>query len=149
MAYIQLEDLYGSIEMVAFPKLFAQYETLLQPGQVLLVQGRLDVQEEKEPKLLGERIEPVPSTPPVIPASEPTRSHKAGLYLRLSSNHDDLYDRVTAMLPQHSGVLPVYIRFTDSGKLVRAPQNYWVTPSQELILKLEQLLGADNVALLN
>ena len=60
MAYIQLEDLYGAIEMVAFPKLLAQHEALLQPGRVVLVTGRLDVQEEKEPKLLGERVETVP-----------------------------------------------------------------------------------------
>ena len=68
MAYVGLEDLYGAIEMVAFPKLLAQYEELLQPGQVVLVTGRLDIQEEKEPKLLGERVEPVPETAPPMPA---------------------------------------------------------------------------------
>ena len=56
MAYVQLEDLYGAIEAVVFPKTLAQYEALIQPGQVILVTGRLDIQEEKEPKLLMERV---------------------------------------------------------------------------------------------
>ena len=157
MAYLQLEDLYGSIEMVAFPKLLAQHEALLQAGQVLLVQGRLDVQEEKEPKLLGERVEAVPETPPTAapkrgesaynPATAP--SARAGLYLRLPTDHGDAYENAMRLLTQHGGELPVYIRFADSGKLVRAPRELWVTPNNALIRTLERVLGKDNVAQLD
>ncbi|MBQ5840596.1 MAG: DNA polymerase III subunit alpha, partial [Clostridia bacterium] len=90
MAYIQLEDLYGAIEMIAFPKLLAQYENLLQAGQVLLVQGRLDIQERddtRQPKLVADRVEAVPQTlPAAAPKQEPSAaspSQRAGLYLRL------------------------------------------------------------------
>lgn len=148
MAYVQLEDLYGSIEMVVFPKLLAQHEALLQAGEVVLVQGRLDVQEEKEPKLLGERVEAVPTAPPVAPAKRKP-SDKAGLYLRLPTDHGDVYERVMAALPQYNGTLPVYIRFADNGKLVRAPRDYWVTPNEELTTELKRILGTDNVAKLD
>jgi DNA polymerase-3 subunit alpha len=154
--------------MVTFPKQFAQFEELLQVGQVLLAQGRLDIQEEKEPKLLGERIELVPKEVPRSPqertesayknADTPTaaekttdsaRSARAGLYLRLPTDHGELMDLTTQMLAQNAGDFPVYIRFADSGKLVRAPQNWWISSNEKLLDDLRRLLGADNVAVIH
>ncbi len=150
MAYIRLEDLYGSIEMVAFPKLYAQYENLLQVGQVLLVHGRLDIQEDKEPKLLGERLSAVTedmlhNTPVVTPA----RSAKAGLYLRLPSSSCDETTTAERLCKAHPGDLPVYIRFTDSGKLVRTPSEWWITADSALLTELRAAIGHDNIAQLD
>ncbi len=154
MAYIQLEDLYGAMEMVAFPKLLAQYESLLQPGQVLLVQGRLDIQERddtRQPKLVADRVESVPTDLPAIPAREPAAapkspSAKAGLYLRLPTDSGEVYNHVHRLLAVFEGGLPVYIRFADSGRLVRAPRDWWVSPTPILLQELVRLLGRDNVA---
>jgi len=159
MAYIQLEDLYGSIEAVAFPKVLAQQESLLQPGQVILVTGRLDVQEEKEPKLLIERAEPVPEQVPLgrpdtapkpqatpQPAAKPASSSaRAGLYLRLPTDKGEVYQHTHRLLQVFDGPLPVYIRFADTGKLVRTPKDWWVDPQPVLLEELKRLLGADNV----
>ncbi len=161
MAYVQLEDLYGSIELVAFPKLLSQYEALLQPGQVVLVTGRLDVQEEKDPKLLGERVEPVPEKVPAMPDTAtvatavrkpaPTRqkepSSRAGLYLRLPTDTGDTYRHVQRLLGVFEGSLPVYIRFADTGRLVRTPQSWWVDPQPVLLSELRRLLGDEHVAM--
>ncbi|MBQ8683640.1 MAG: DNA polymerase III subunit alpha [Clostridia bacterium] len=157
MAYIQLEDLYGAIELVAFPKLLAQYESLLQPGQVVLVTGRLDVQEEKDPKLLGERVEPVPEQVPALPATDtaaaPPPEQKApsshpGLYLRLPTASGEVYRHTQRLLRVFEGGLPVYIRFADTGKLVRTPQDWWVDPQSILLQELRRVLGVDNVAVI-
>ncbi len=153
MAYVQLEDMTGAIEMIAFAKLLAQSEELLRAGQVLLVRGRLDVQEEKEPKLIGERVEPVPTElppeSPKMPAAAPPKapSARAGLYLRLPTDSGEVYRHVQRLLQVFEGRMPVYIRFADSGKLVRTPQNWWIDPQPVLKEELERLLGKDNVAL--
>ncbi len=141
MAYIQLEDLYGSIEMIAFPKQYAQHEALLQNGQVVLVRGRLDVGDNL--KLIAEKIEPVTATT----AAPKQPSAKAGLYLRLASE-EQLAAVQTALQP-HRGTLSVYIRFTDSGKLVRAPQEWAVQPSAALREALIDLLGEENVVIID
>ena len=153
MAYIQLEDLYGAIEMIAFPKLLAQYESLLQAGQVLLVQGRLDIQERddtRQPKLVADRVEAVPQTlPAAAPKQEPSAaspSQRAGLYLRLPTDSGEVYNHARRLLAVFEGDLPVYIRFTDSGRLVRAPRDWWVVPQPILLQELKRLLGEDNVA---
>ena len=155
MAYVQLEDMTGAIEMIAFAKLLTQSEELLRPGQVLLVQGRLDIQEEKEPKLIGERVEPVAAEfPPEVPTAEsgeqtPQKpsSVPAGLYLRLPTNSGEVYCHTKRLLQVFDGPLPVIIRFADSGKLVRAPRDWWVEPQSVLLEELKSLLGNDNVVL--
>ena len=157
MAYIQLEDLYGAIEMIAFPKLLAQAEGLLQPGQVVLVQGRLDIPEEGEPKLIGDRIDPVPEQlPPTQAAAQqpaPNTSHgehtggRAGLFLRLPAESGEIYRHAHCLLRVFEGPLPVYIRFADTGRMVRAPQSWWIDPQPILLEELTRLLGEENVVL--
>ncbi len=153
MAYVGLEDLYGAIEMVAFPKLYAQQEELLQAGQVVLVTGRLDIQEEKEPKLLGERVELVPEqvTAPIEkPAPPPTvakSTPRAGVYLRLPTERGPEQDRARLVLSTSPGDTPVYIRFADSGRMVRTPSDWWVTPHADLLDALRVALGKENVAI--
>ncbi len=148
MAYVVLEDLYGTVELVVFPKLLAQRESLLHVGGVVLVTGRLDVQEEQTVKLLGERIEPVPEKLPDPPtlAQDKAPSAKAGLYLRLPTDSGQVFNHTKRLLQAFEGDLPVYIRFADTGRLVRTPRDWWVTPQSILLEELARLLGTENVA---
>ena len=147
MAYVQLEDLYGAIEAVVFPKTLAQYEALIQPGQVILVTGRLDIQEEKEPKLLVERVESVPEQAPPMPAdTNPAPNPRAGLYLRLPSQSGKEFESAYNAVTTAPGTLPVYIRFVDTGAMVKAPKEWCVTPTAPLLQELKRVLGEENVA---
>ena len=55
MAILTVEDLYGSIEVLAFPKVYAQYADLLQEDEKVILQGRVSVEEERPSKLLLDR----------------------------------------------------------------------------------------------
>ncbi len=54
MAFITLEDLLGSIEVVVFPKKYEQYRQILEPDSKIFVYGRASISED-EGKLLLER----------------------------------------------------------------------------------------------
>ncbi len=56
MAFITIEDMYGSIEALIFPKVLASYSHLLQEENVVILQGRLSLREDEEPKLLCETV---------------------------------------------------------------------------------------------
>ena len=146
MAYVRVEDLYGSIETVVFPKTLAQYEELLQAGKAVLITGRLDVQEEEEPKLICQRVELIPDTPPAPPTEPKASNPRAGLYLRLPCNNNMYCESAYNVLKSSPGATPVYIRFTDTGKLVKAPNEWSVTINARLIATLKRELGDDNVA---
>lgn len=56
MAFVTLEDMYGAIEMLVFPKSLETYASLLQEGRVLEVVGKLSLREEEDAKLLCDYV---------------------------------------------------------------------------------------------
>ena len=56
MAFITLEDMYGSIEMIVFPKILEKYNGLLVQDGLIGVRGRLSIREDDSPKLIPEEL---------------------------------------------------------------------------------------------
>jgi len=76
----------------------------------------------------------------------PAPNPRAGLYLRLPSQSGKEFESAYNSVTTAPGTLPVYIRFVDTGRLVKAPQEWNVTPTAPLLQELKRLLGEDNVA---
>lgn len=62
MAFITLEDLMGTIEVVVFPKKYEEYRNYIEPDSKVLVYGRASVS-ETESKLLLEKLVPFSDVP--------------------------------------------------------------------------------------
>lgn len=56
MAFISLEDLVGSVEVMIFPRDYEQYSALLTEDAKIFVRGRVSVEEDKDAKLICEQI---------------------------------------------------------------------------------------------
>ena len=67
------------------------------------------------------------------------------LYLRLPS--DSAIGMVQPILQRFSGRKPVVLYIESTGAKLRAPQNLFVSPTQELVDTLSDMLGAKNVVL--
>lgn len=145
MAFVSLEDMYGAITALVFPKVLEQYGSLLYEGAVVEVQGKLSFTEDKAPELvcqsLGKPADPVSVK---APAGKPVRP---GLYLRLSSQQDSRYDKAMRYIAVFDGgATDLYLTFQDTGKLLRAPAKFRVEINRPLLRALKELLGAENVA---
>lgn len=145
MAFATLEDMYGAITALVFPKVLEQYGSLLYEGAVVAVQGKLSFTEDKAPELvcqsLGKPADPVSVK---APAGKPVRP---GLYLRLSSQQDPRYDKAMRYIAVFDGgATDLYLTFQDTGKLLRAPAKFRVEINRPLLRALKELLGAENVA---
>lgn len=145
MAFVSLEDMYGAITALVFPKVLEQYGSLLYEGAVVEVQGKLSFTEDKAPELvcqsLGKPADPVSVK---APAGKPVRP---GLYLRLSSRRDPRYDKAMRYIAVFDGgATDLYLTFQDTGKLLRAPAKFRVEINRPLLRALKELLGAENVA---
>lgn len=55
MAFVTLEDIQGPIELLVFPRTWAEHAALFEPEQVILVEGKLDA-EGAEPKVLVDSV---------------------------------------------------------------------------------------------
>ncbi len=150
MAYVTLEDLYGSLELVVFSKTLEQYRPLLRTGQTVVVRGRLSAREDEEPRVLVSSVEAAPPPDAVPPADTPPAAKRAvanpGVYLKLPSLDSAVWKQVCCVLRSLPGEVPVYVREASTGKLVRTPRQLWVTPHSVLLDELKQILGNENVA---
>ena len=144
MAYVTLEDLTGTIELVLFPKTLAAITSSLAEGQVAVISGRLSLREDQPPSVIVDRVTAIHSTDDL--PKPPARSAKYGLYLRLMSEQDPAWEAIKAILSRSKGDRPVYIRFADSGKLVKAA-GLSVNADKALLTRLQKLLSEANVAL--
>ena len=59
MAFITLEDLYGSTEILIFPKTYEKYRHQLEPDTLVSVYGHLSVREDEPVKLLADALLPL------------------------------------------------------------------------------------------
>ena len=56
MAFLELEDLVGTVEIVVFPRDYEKYSSLLAEDAKIFVKGRVSVEEDKDAKLICEQI---------------------------------------------------------------------------------------------
>ena len=166
MAFVTLEDIYGSIEALVFPKVLERSADLLTPGSAVKAHGRISFTEEKDPKLVCEYFT-APYCPEAMLAqgardgqsAAPAGGGKApvqirgyntayrGLYLRVPSMNDPLCRKALQYVEVFDGVTDLYLYALDEKKLVRAPARYRVAVNYALVAALKRLLGEENVAL--
>ena len=56
MAFVTVEDLYGSIEIVVFDSVYSKCSNLLVNDSIIMVEGRLSLKEDEEPKIVVKEI---------------------------------------------------------------------------------------------
>jgi DNA polymerase-3 subunit alpha len=61
MAFVDLEDMYGIMELLIFPKIYDKYSTLLFQDNIVIVKGRLSIREDDSPKIIVESVSPISS----------------------------------------------------------------------------------------
>ena len=59
MAFITLEDLYGTIEVVVFPQTLKKYNILLNDDSIVLIKGTMNIVEDDEVKLIAREIKDI------------------------------------------------------------------------------------------
>ena len=152
MAFVTLEDLFGSMELLVFPNVYSRSHTLLREGQIVLAEGRISLTEEKDTKLVCDRIDPPPLPGQALSSGESPQqpkkhSSRPGLYLKVPGKDSREYRKAMQYIAIFDGPTELYLYFQDTGKLVRAPAVYRVDANPVLVRELKRLLGSENVVL--
>ncbi len=151
MAFCSVEDLYGEIEMIVFPKVLAEFSNVLTVGNIVLIDGRISVKDE-EIKLLAEKISVAPKSLQEIgiaPKTEEKTSSKQriGLFLRFNKKDEKLINSVKNLVSIFEGNTPIYLYFEDTKQYEYLGNDYLTTINNPLIKELKLKLGENNVVL--
>lgn len=141
MAFITLEDVVGSIEVIVFPKIYQRCAKILLEDSVVVIKGRISIREEEQPKIIAEEIEPL---------KKGVVMEKVGkLYIRLN---DESWQRDSDLLKpifeKYKGNSPVYIVLGKARKKLMASRNLWVNINSDLIDELSSQVGKENIKIM-
>ncbi|MCT4620851.1 MAG: DNA polymerase III subunit alpha [Marinisporobacter sp.] len=138
MAFVALEDLFGSVEVIVFPQVFDKYINLLQEDSVVIIEGRISMKEEEEPKIIAQKI---------LPLIKKNDEEMKKLYLKISRGQDVdlLFEKIKPILRNHKGNVSVYLYIEEKNKKLKANKELWVTLHDDLIEKLIGILGKECV----
>ncbi|GBD84698.1 DNA polymerase III subunit alpha [bacterium BMS3Abin02] len=133
MVFFELEDLEGSVEVVAFPKAVMAAGPMIREDAVLVVSGHLDHRGDDIKVIAREVIEPELRSDQSVRLKVPA--------VQLSP---DLVSRLQEILANHPGPAPVYIEMTSDGgsKVWKLSDEYRVEPRSALYAELRELLGS-------
>jgi len=136
MAFLKLEDLTGTIEVIVFPKTLDKVKELCVTDSLVIIKGRLSLKEDEPPKLICENIEPLEkmNTSKVYLRTEDIIAAK-----ELSKNLKEL------LIKEYLGDTPIYIFANKEKQKFRVPRDRWVSLESDVITLLKENLGEENV----
>ena len=158
MAFVTVEDLYGTVECVCFPNVYDRIKSFLAPDTVVSLSGKIDIDEEKAPTIIVDRMtEFLPEEGEEKPASSaghPSPVHPSApagtapgkeraLWLKIGGMADEDVEELMETLCSYEGDTPVY--FVRDRKKMLCSQR--VTPGRALMAELSSFLSDDCIKL--
>jgi DNA polymerase-3 subunit alpha len=139
MAFLNIEDVGGTIEVIVFPKLLAKYMNKINNGVAMLVGGRLSIREEENPKIILDYLE-------TAEFAKENRTKKQGLFIRVKSNQSIEYAKCLEFINKNAsaGETPLYFYFASTKQYFPCKK---ITTNDNLISELKKITGEQNIIL--
>ncbi|MBC2582913.1 DNA polymerase III subunit alpha [Clostridium sp. DJ247] len=138
MAFARIEDMYGSIEIIVFPKVLQRFKSLVNEDSMIVVKGRVTIREEEQPKIICESIEPL------------VKINSEKLYILIEDERvlKNILLEVKPLFSDYKGNIPVYLCTRKERKKFRVDRDFWITGNTELMSILRKRFGEENVKII-
>jgi len=140
MAFLTLQDLTGSCEVVVFPDLYKAGSALMRKDATVFIRGRINSRDDI-PKVIAEEVVPLDEVKKRFTRLVSIDLHTAGL-------DPELLQKLKEILSSHRGKVPVYLSFRDpSGKtaVIQPGDDFRVETTDQLFQAIESLVGENAV----
>lgn len=154
MAFAEVEDRYGSCEIIIFPNVLEESRQALYAGAVVEINGTLSSKEDEEPRVLADKIVALPPAkelkmnprqPQSLQPAKPPQEQR--LYLKVPSLECREYLKAKNILEIFGGNTRVIFYLSDTKMQVLAPRSMWASVNPTMLSELRYQLGEDNVKL--
>ena len=136
MAFLTLEDLVGSIEVVVFPRDYEKNSAKLIEDAKVFITGRVSAEEDKDAKLICEQITFFEDVPRKVWVKFPTKEA-----------YEERQKELEELLWEHEGKDSVVIYIENIRAKKELPRNWNISATDEMLQNLSEHFGADNVRL--
>lgn len=140
MAFVTMEDFYGSTEVIVFSSVYEKYVELLKPDSMIVVSGKTSLREDKNPKIICNEV---------VPLNKAWEHFGKNLFIAVGKVgvDDPVLNEITDLLKQNPGDCNLFInvKTDEHSKQIIKSKNMKVNPSAEVITQLRSILGRENV----
>ena len=137
MAFLQVEDLVGTIEVIVFPKTYEQYGSKLMEDEKVLLRGRVSAEEDKDAKLICESVQTFDEIPKKLWIKFPTMEA-----------YQQQEKKLLSAIAASDGKDTVVIYVENPRAMKQLGANQTVHGDEALLKQLEELFGEENVKLM-
>ncbi len=134
MAFVTIEDLYGTIEVLVFPSVFDKFRALLEEDRKVFIEGRATLEEERDAKLIASKIYAFDELPKELWIQFENKNAFEGQKARLAS---------LLMESEGDDTVILYIRSPKS--IRRLPVRWNVHVNDDYRERLVNAFGEDNI----
>ncbi len=134
MAFLQVEDLLGIVEVVVFPRDYERNSQKLVEENKVFVRGRVSLEEDKDGKLICERITAFDEIP-----------RKLWIKFKDKEDYQQGEEELLSLLADSDGNDSVVIYIESLKAMKKLPPNRNVCADEELAQKLGARYGKDNI----
>lgn len=127
MAFITVEDVYGGIEVVLFPKVYDRYKDKLEIESIVEISGRLQLRDGEKPAIALDKIkifddgngeeEKTPAAPAAT--AEKVKTPKEYLCIVLNGDDAKLKDEIIDTVEQYPGNMITYLKIDGKNYVLR------------------------------
>ena len=137
MAFLTVEDLYGSVEVIVFPREYERYHLLMQEEQKVFIRGRVSAEEDKNGKLICEKIYSFDDA-------------RRELWIQFADREtfEQQENETLALLSGSDGQDQVVIYLAKEHAMKRLGANMTVFANNKLVNELNKKLGEKNIKVL-
>ena len=140
MAFVTIEDLYGTVEVVVFPRDYSRYKNLLVKDNKILIKGNASITEEEGKLLLSEAW-----TFEEIKKDIDAEKKEVWICFNDEKEFNDNEQRLLSILREHKGRTLVWVQLRNPLAKKRMGDLYKVCADSNLEYRLKQEWGEKNV----
>ena len=134
MAYLTIEDLVGTVEVIVFPRTFSTYRNIIEGTDKLFITGRVNANADENAKLICESVVPFEDVP-------------RKLWIRFASEEEYLKKAadLAEELKYSDGKDAIIIYCTKENKRIALPQSRNIRITPDILASLRAQYGIKNV----
>ena len=134
MAFLTVEDLLGTVEIVVFPRDYEKWQSMLNEDARVFVQGRVNAEDDKPSKLILEKVRAFEDMP-----------QELWIQFKDKAEYAEKEQELLETLKGYAGVSAVVIYLKDVNAMKRLPAGYHVRISDSLTGEFRKKYGESNV----
>ena len=136
MAFIELEDLYDSIRVVIFPRVYENYRALINEGEKIVVKGKVQLSANDEINIIAERVKKL-------------EKRKKTLYIRIKAGLDEKDKKdILDILKKYKGDNSVVVYFEETKSTIESNDSTAIDiDNAKLYEDLKKYLDDDDIVI--